>query len=234
MATKVWMKNAIVKGDENMIRNALESNDGEDWRAENLDELLQLAMQNGRFGIAKALLTAGADVNAEFGKYWTTLLHDYVQFGEYEAVNFLIGNGAKINAVDSRGSTPLHNARNAECAQLLIRNGADIHCKDRFGATPLHNATKEVTGMQPRSEVAMLLVESGADIHLASVRTVGGAQLSPLDDCPSELRGALIAASEARSLQAATLKIQFPSPKKALERLLGSPQQEVAPRARRL
>lgn len=54
--------------------------------------------------------------------------------------DFLIRKGAKVNAKDIRGMTPLHHAAGAwsqEMAELLIQNGAEVNARDSAGCTPL-------------------------------------------------------------------------------------------------
>ena len=56
----------------------------------------------------------------------------------------LIDNGARVNAKDNAGMTPLHyslsqfgNTCTFEIAKLLLESGADVNATNRFGATPL-------------------------------------------------------------------------------------------------
>lgn len=64
-------------------------------------------------------------------------------------VEFLISNGAKVNARANDGQTPLHKAANGgdrkdnrpgprhlAAAQALLKHGADPHAKDNSGKSP--------------------------------------------------------------------------------------------------
>ncbi|XP_058456851.1 ankyrin-1-like [Malaya genurostris] len=58
-------------------------------------------------------------------------------------LKFLVRNGAKINAVDKDGKTPLHfvaHKGKLELAKWLIEHGADKIAKDNYGNTVLHEA----------------------------------------------------------------------------------------------
>jgi hypothetical protein len=55
---------------------------------------------------ARALLAAGASVNAANGS-GQTALHGSAQLGWTQFVRFLAGNGARLDAKDGRGTTPL-------------------------------------------------------------------------------------------------------------------------------
>ena len=63
----------------------------------------------GYIGIAKSLLTAGANVNSK-DEYGDTPLHNAVQKNKYEMVLLLLKNGADIHAENERGETPLELA----------------------------------------------------------------------------------------------------------------------------
>ena len=70
-----------------------------------------------------------------------TPLHEAVWYGQFEAVKFLIENGADVSAKDIDGDTPLHvaasSSRLSEIAKFLIEKGADINNKNYKGISPL-------------------------------------------------------------------------------------------------
>lgn len=56
-------------------------------------------------------------------------------------ISYLIGKGAKIEALDSYNRTSLHRAAAQDdiCpVQTLVDGGANIYSKDKSGLTPLH------------------------------------------------------------------------------------------------
>jgi ankyrin repeat protein len=77
-------------------------------------------------------------------------------------VEALLARGAGVNARNSTGATPLHDAAlagNADLARLLIEKGAQVDARDgESGATPLHHAAS-----WGRAAVVRLLLEKGAD-----------------------------------------------------------------------
>ncbi|KAL9034952.1 MAG: hypothetical protein Q9214_006810 [Letrouitia sp. 1 TL-2023] len=72
----------------------------------------------------------------------STLLHVAVSFNHIDMVRCLIQEGAKVNAVDDFGETPLHLAislaKDYEISRLLLDHGADLHNFNADGKTPLH------------------------------------------------------------------------------------------------
>lgn len=104
------------------------------------------------------------DVNAVTDEYVQTALISAVVKGNIALSEFLINNGADVNATDGFGETALMWAvtnGNAVLSEFLISNGADVNAKtDGFGETAL---------MWVRNvEVAKILIDSGVDINAVS------------------------------------------------------------------
>jgi ankyrin repeat protein len=100
----------------------------------------------GQLEIVKALLKAGADVNAASRESMkVTPLASAAAAKQTEIARLLIEHGANVNARSAGGHIPLHEASangNVELVKLLIENGADINAKTDDGKTPLDFATE--------------------------------------------------------------------------------------------
>jgi len=77
--------------------------------------------------IVRALVRAGADVNARGGVTRATALHMAARRGHVEIARTLLDCGAAIDARDSKGDTPLHRAikcRRDRVSQLMVERAA--------------------------------------------------------------------------------------------------------------
>jgi ankyrin repeat protein len=86
---------------------------------------LHSSVASRQYGITKALLDHGADVNAKQQEDYTPL-HEAAQNGDLETVALLLARGANIEARNTNGSTPLETALkagHAHIAELLEKHG---------------------------------------------------------------------------------------------------------------
>ncbi len=101
-----------------------------------------------------------------------TPLHQAVNTHDEEIARLLLDRGARVEAVDSRGRTPLHLAAGNGSApvfvELLLERGADLEALDAAGRTPLARAV-----YNRRQEKVELLMERGARVHLFSAAALG-------------------------------------------------------------
>ncbi|KAK6242677.1 hypothetical protein SCA6_008066 [Theobroma cacao] len=75
-----------------------------------------------------------------------TPLHRAASTGNSALCEFLIEEGAEVDAEDRAGQTPLMNAvicQNKEVALLLIRHGADVDIEDKEGYTVFGRASDD-------------------------------------------------------------------------------------------
>lgn len=122
------------------------------------DTPLQFAAGAGNLAMVKLLLSKGADVNAAttgvlqvrkgpIGLNHLTPLMYAAPYGTPELLTTLIDAGAKTNAQDIRGMTPLMLAvasetQNPNVVRLLLEKGADVKAKSLIGETALDWARK--------------------------------------------------------------------------------------------
>jgi acetyl esterase/lipase len=89
-----------------------------------------------------------------------TPLHRAASHGDKALAEFLIANGADVNAKDCMGRTPLALAGLKDVAEMLIAKGADVNAKNEAGYTQLHLAARG--GNKERAE---LFIAKGADVN---------------------------------------------------------------------
>ena len=92
-----------------------------------------------------------------------TPLHIAASIGSEDICNYLLQNGADVNARNREGVTPLTYALNLKIARILIQNGANVNVQDNDGWTALHEAA-----YYNLHEIAKVLLENGAEINATS------------------------------------------------------------------
>jgi ankyrin repeat protein len=134
-----------------------------DWKRE-----LRLAIRSDDADKVAAILSSNAlapgvvlDGNS------VTLLHLASQSGSREVADWLVVNGARVDAVTTaQGHTPLIVAAGCghlEIVKLLLEHSAEIDHKDSAGLTPLLWAVH-----QDQAVVAEYLIRRGADINTSA------------------------------------------------------------------
>ncbi|HTI71997.1 MAG TPA: ankyrin repeat domain-containing protein [Candidatus Limnocylindria bacterium] len=119
------------------------------------DTALHLAAAGYRVEIVRQLLDAGADPDAAKNHRQSGPLH-YAADGsvgakewnperQVQTLQLLLDAGARINAPDKNGATPLHRAVRTRCAaavKYLLDQGANPRLLNKPGSTPFHLAVQ--------------------------------------------------------------------------------------------
>lgn len=125
---------------------------------------MHAAASSGNWKVVEILLRHGARINVAAAEKGLTPLHmasehgrEYTgtQLGRMETVETLINNGAKVDALDKSGLTPLHRAvgsGSVETATVLLDNGADSSI-----LTPQGFSAKDISLIQNYSKTMKAL-----------------------------------------------------------------------------
>eukprot|EP00854_Cymbomonas_tetramitiformis_P019831 gene19831-23717_t len=120
---------------------------------------LHIATERRDTPLVKALLKAGADVNAQDMRRQSPLYYA-VWVKSVILIEVLLQAGADINARDSRGQTALHYAivdpmarEYIEVLRALLDAGADINAQDNRQQTPLHYAIERCLDLEALQQV---------------------------------------------------------------------------------
>jgi uncharacterized protein len=116
--------------------------------------------------IAEVLLKRGGTKIVETtNKSGETALHLAIKYGYLSMAQWLLENGANINAKDVQGNTALHYAislgREDLIKLLLQQKELQINARNNLANTALHCAV-----MQARTSIVSLLLENNADVSI--------------------------------------------------------------------
>lgn len=92
------------------------------------DQLVEACKKGDLSAVKKIVLAGNVDVNCDLADDKQTPLHLATDYFHKDLAEFLLSNGAKVNATDEFGNTPLHIASRERLVgfmNLLIDNGAD-------------------------------------------------------------------------------------------------------------
>lgn len=170
---------AAATGDLDALR-ALLADDASavQWRDGAYRTPLMHAAQHGHVDAMRALLDAGAEVDAvamstgdfSWDQPQTTALHDAAGGGHADAVALLLEAGADPDALAMDGMTPLHHAvfgRSPEAVRRLLDAGADATAAADYGGTPAElaatSAADDGVAEADRARLGEILALLGAE-----------------------------------------------------------------------
>jgi ankyrin repeat protein len=132
---------------------------------------LQQAIQAGQPTLVRLLLAHGATVQTRIphalrmpmNHLDDTLLHVAAQGGRLDIVTLLVDAGARMDATNRAGLTPMEHAiagDHVEVTAFFLNAGADLEHRGRIGTTPLHLAALEGS-----VQTVGLLLQRGARVN---------------------------------------------------------------------
>ena len=150
--------------------------------------LLDAAKKGNLSRVQKLLTTDNINCRDSAGRN-STPLHLAAGYNNLEVAEFLLEQGADVNAQDKGGLIPLHNASSyghLDIAALLIKYQTIVNATDKWGYTPLHEAAQK-----GRTQLCALLLAHGADPTLKNQEGQTPLDLSTADDVKCLLQDAM-------------------------------------------
>jgi ankyrin repeat protein len=148
-------------------------------------------------------------INARDVSSGETALHIVVARRDLTWTQYLIQKGAKVNARDGRGATPLQLAVNLgflEGAEVLVANKADVDQPNDAGETPL------ITALHRRDTLLMrLLLKAGADPDRADNSGRSARDYAKLDGRSSPLLAEIENSAKSKEQRAASRPVYGPT-----------------------
>lgn len=132
----------------------------------------------------------------------STPLHLAAGYNNFEVAEYLLENGADVNAQDKGGLIPLHNASSyghLDIAALLIKHHTVVNATDKWGFAPLHEAAQK-----GRTQLCALLLAHGADAFLKNQENQTPIELATAEDVKCLLQDAMTSALGSQHLSAST------------------------------
>jgi ankyrin repeat protein len=138
------------------------------------------AADSGRWSEVAKLVNQGIDVdvyvtvryddagNARKGPLLLTAVHDQEDLPpqqrgyRQQVAELLLQHGARVEATDDIGTTPLHWAVKPEIVTQLLSRGASVNARDITGNTPLHSACAQAASAEKISQ----LIDNHADVDV--------------------------------------------------------------------
>lgn len=125
--------------------------------------IVMLAIQNGKTSEdLEMLVNCGADWKSTDNE-GTSPLHYAAQYGNYEALTYILSLNVDVNLKNNYGRTPLLLLAHAEtnfhaCLNVLLENGADVNAVDVNGENLVHKCALERSNS---NEIEMVLESGG-------------------------------------------------------------------------
>ncbi|WP_339614809.1 ankyrin repeat domain-containing protein [uncultured Gilvimarinus sp.] len=135
--------------------------------ASELCETLYRASELGEYNTVTEIVSSNLSVTSCAGKWGYTPLHGVVSGhgvlvkGDLDIINYLIKNGANVEAKADGGITPLHITPYPEVVDLLVKRGANLDATDDDGSTAIMFSVEDNNG----SAALLKLLELGANVN---------------------------------------------------------------------
>ena len=133
-------KVALLGGSSDAARFIVDNIDDIPFYADFRDSPLWLSIYSDNVGVAEALMEKGHVNPNLLDKHGMTMLLYALEYESNRVAKSLIHKGASVDALNTRGQSPLHLVADKKTAELILEKGGDPNARDNTGMTPLHYA----------------------------------------------------------------------------------------------
>lgn len=133
------------------------------------DSIVHKVIEKNDMATMEVLIQNGLDINTQIFKCFGVIGYA-VRFSSIDFMQYLIDEGADVNARNCQGQTALYFV-DAEKAEFLINAGADVNIKDWVNKnTPLHEALKiGPTMAKIDMDYINVLIGSGGSLKVVNI-----------------------------------------------------------------
>ena len=164
-----WFADAV-KGDAVAVRKCLSTGTPADSRGLGGMTALMYAALSGKEEIARILLEAKADPNAQDNE-GSSAFRDAIVTNYLGIVERLLAKGAQVDAPDDEGTTALMDSAAmgfSDTVEHLLAAGASVNVRAQDGSSALLDAAAAMSGHgAQRSRILIMLISKGADVNVA-------------------------------------------------------------------
>jgi ankyrin repeat protein len=123
-------------------------------------DMLFAAADSGDMTLVRSILTEKSYLINDRDDEGCTPLLVTVKKDHLPLAQYLVEQGAEVNAHNKWGYSALHFVKSKAMAEFLVSQGAEVNARENYGLTPLHDAV-----LEGYADIVEFLISRGADVN---------------------------------------------------------------------